>query len=150
MSNHRAWALCLALASFPSHAEKVLVACEFEASKVGSGDPDAKAWLNDYAFRHRKFLFQLDPPKITDGPGWESGPNTLWSEPRITVTKQELSFEWNFRAKPMSRTPVVNLSINRFSGKAFETYSMLHAPNQGPLEVHWARYGRCEFHEKKV
>ena len=146
----RACALCLALSPSGLHAQEILISCEFELSKTPSSDADAQSWLKDYAFRRRNFVFQIEPPKITDGPGWETGPDGLWSEARITVTKQELSFEWNFRAKPLTRTPAINLRINRFSGKAFETYSMLHAPNQGPLEVHWARYGQCEFNKKKI
>ena len=59
-------------------------------------------------------------------------------------------FIWDFRAKPLSRTPQISLTINQYSGKALESYSMLRAPNQGPLEVHWARRGQCEFHRKKV
>ena len=138
--------LLVALA-FPASAEEMLFECEFEAVRMGSIDPDAKAWLDDFSFRRRKFVYQTEPPKVVDGPDLGQ---SFWHEPRITVGKQEIEFEWRVGAKPLDRTPTISLSINRYSGKALESYSMLRSANQGPLEVNWARRGLCQIHKKKL
>jgi hypothetical protein len=136
----------LALLSAHAMGNEVLFACKFELSALPVIDKDAKPWHDDRSFRERSFVMQMDPPKIVDGPK----PTGFWGEPTVRMEPQELRIEWRIKANPSDRWPKITLIVNRFSGQAFEIYSMLQSPNKGPEYAYWSRNGHCEIHKKKL
>jgi len=134
-----------AVASIESLAQELLIDCNFEPATIKPTDKDAKAWHDDLGFRRREFVMKLEPPSIVVGPK----PEFFWGTPQIEVGQTDVSITWYIKAKPLDRTPKITLKVNRFSGKAFETYEMLNKANQGPMYVHWARFGECDVHTRK-
>jgi hypothetical protein len=121
-------------------------ACTFERSSLPISDPVAKDWLESSYLRTREFVMEMEPPKIVDGPGTDA----FWGVPSIRVDTKEVRIEWEVKAKPLDRRPRIVLTVNRFSGKAFEIFVMLEKANQGPEYAYGSRHGQCEIHPRKL
>lgn len=126
--------------------EQVLVDCEFQPSSFRISDPEAKSLHDDGSFMTLTFVLQLGPPKLIDPPENDM----FWGRPIIQITPQELKVEWwNTKFKPLARRPTITVRVNRFSGKATESFAMFETPNKGPLYAYWNRQGQCEIHKRK-
>lgn len=132
-------------------AKEILLDCRFEYKPLKplelakSKEKEAMEWFNDFNFTRRKFSLDLSAGKITDGPG----PADFFKKPQVIVTSQEIEVEWEMHAAPLNRTPHLWMKVNRFSGVATESYSMLAGPGRGPRTIYWGRQGECSFHNRK-
>ncbi len=138
--------VALFLGTNPVAAVEYQFSCTFERSALPLTDPVAKEWLESSHFRTREFILEMEPPKITDGPG----SNAFWGVPSIRIDAKEVRIEWEIKAKPLERRPRIVLIVNRFSGKALEIFAMLEKPNQGPEFAYGSRHGLCEIHPRKL
>ena len=123
-----------------------MIACKFEHGGSLVSDAVAKEWFTTPRFRQRTFTIDIgDQPTITD----PAPTDIFWRSAYITLSKTELKIEWQVWLQPLDRKPRIILTVNRFTGDAFEILAMLDKPNQGPEYSFGSREGRCEISERK-
>ena len=133
-------------------AEERLIDCLFDnlllkpTAKQRLTEKEAWEWYQSQDFRRRQFVFNIATNEITVPPGRIE----VWRDPRVQVSEQRLEFKWRFWSAPLEREAEIELQIDRFSGKAMESYSMLKAPYQGPRLMYWGRTGTCTFEARKI
>ncbi|MFN3623366.1 MAG: hypothetical protein ACK4TP_04815 [Hyphomicrobium sp.] len=134
------------LGTSPAAAVEYRFSCTFEQSALPITDPVAKEWLESSYLRTREFIMEMDPPKIVTGPGTDA----FWGVSSIRLDAKEVRVEWEIKAKPLDRRPRIVLTVNRFSGEAFEIFAMLEKPNQGPEYAYGSHRGQCGINPRKL
>ena len=133
-------------------AQEVLVDCQFEFRPLTSKqmertkEKQAMEWLNSADFSRHKFVLDMSAGAVTDGPGAAD----VWRRPTVQLTSQSVDVTWNFHAAPLDREPQIWIKLNRFTGEAMETYTMLNSANRLPREAIWSRLGKCALTKRQI
>lgn len=154
MQNFRASLLfaILSMSAGWAGAEETLIDCVFDnrllkpTANQRITEKEAWAWYESQDFRRRKFVFNMASSEITEQPGRTE----IWRDPTVQVSEQTLEFQWRFLSAPIEREAKIEIQIDRFTGKAIESYSMLKAPYQGPRLMYWGRTGTCTLVARKI
>lgn len=136
----------------PLMAQEVLVDCRFEFRPITpkqmerAKEKQAMEWFNSAEFSRHRFVLEMGSGSITDGPGAAD----LWKQPSVQITSQNVDVTWKFHSAPLDREPQIWIKVNRFTGEAMETYTMLNTSKRLPREAIWSRLGKCTLTKRQI